>query len=201
MFFCFVQKFVSDNTRVRIFIFFPEFNIRLYDKNSESNYFFFPPPKSEYFFQQHWESEYFFQVRWLFPYWKYIENIIFDLPIKDSNQHQYSDFKPKKLFNYFKSIRKDNSGISPLKKDGILHTDTVEKTNILNQQFQSVLTHDPPHDIPDKGPSPHPIMEQIHINDKGVLNLLNNLYPHKACGPDNINGRVMKDLKDQVAPI
>ena len=41
-------------------IFFPEFNIRLYDKNSESDYFFFPPPKSEYFFQQHWESEYFF---------------------------------------------------------------------------------------------------------------------------------------------
>ena len=26
-------------------------------KNSESDYFFFPPPKSEYFFQQHWESE------------------------------------------------------------------------------------------------------------------------------------------------
>ena len=41
-------------------IFFPEFNIRLYDKYSESDYFFFPPPKSEYFFQQHWESEYFF---------------------------------------------------------------------------------------------------------------------------------------------
>ena len=40
--------------------FFPEFNIRLYDKNSESDYFFFPPPKSEYFFQQHWKSEYFF---------------------------------------------------------------------------------------------------------------------------------------------
>ena len=37
-----------------------EFIIRLYDKNSESDYFFFPPPKSEYFFQQHWESEYFF---------------------------------------------------------------------------------------------------------------------------------------------
>jgi hypothetical protein len=29
--------------------FFPEFNIRLYDKNSESYYFFFPLPKSEYF--------------------------------------------------------------------------------------------------------------------------------------------------------
>jgi hypothetical protein len=67
MVFRFVQKFFSDNTKVRIFVFvaqstkfFPEFNIRLYDKNSESDYSFFPPPKSEYFFQQHWESEYFF---------------------------------------------------------------------------------------------------------------------------------------------
>jgi hypothetical protein len=47
-----------------------------YDKNSESDYFFFPPPKSEYFFQQHWESEYFFleknhtpslEVKWSVP--------------------------------------------------------------------------------------------------------------------------------------
>ena len=43
--------------------FLPEFNIRLYDKNSESDYYFFPPPKSEYFFQQHWESEYFFRKK------------------------------------------------------------------------------------------------------------------------------------------
>jgi hypothetical protein len=39
--------------------FWPDCNIRLYDKNSESD-FFSPPPKSEYYFQQHWESEYFF---------------------------------------------------------------------------------------------------------------------------------------------
>jgi hypothetical protein len=29
----------------------PEFNISLYEKNSESDYFVFLPPKSEYFFQ------------------------------------------------------------------------------------------------------------------------------------------------------
>jgi hypothetical protein len=49
------KKIVTQSTN-----FFPQFNIRLIDKNSESDYFFFPPPKSEYFFQQHWESEYFF---------------------------------------------------------------------------------------------------------------------------------------------
>ena len=40
--------------------FFPQFSIRLYDKNSESDYSFFSPPKSEYFIQQHWKSEWFF---------------------------------------------------------------------------------------------------------------------------------------------
>ena len=71
MVFCFVQKIFCDNTRVRILIFlsrkarnlFPESNIRLYVKNSESDYFFLPPPQSEYFFQQHWESEYFFRKK------------------------------------------------------------------------------------------------------------------------------------------
>jgi hypothetical protein len=54
------KRFGEEGPSVRARFFFPEFNIRLYDKNSESDYFFFPPPKSEYFFQQHWESEYFF---------------------------------------------------------------------------------------------------------------------------------------------
>ena len=82
--FLFFSKFFLRTTQeVRIFIFVAartrnfstEFNIRLYDKNSESDFFFFPPPKSEYFFQQHWESEYFLekkhnppvQVKWSFP--------------------------------------------------------------------------------------------------------------------------------------
>jgi hypothetical protein len=39
-FFVSFRNVFSDNTRARIFIFFTEFNIRLYDKNSESHYFF-----------------------------------------------------------------------------------------------------------------------------------------------------------------
>ena len=40
--------------------FSPEFNIRLYDKNYESDYYFFPPPKSKYFFSNIGYQEYFF---------------------------------------------------------------------------------------------------------------------------------------------
>ena len=43
--------------KILAYLFFSRINIRLYDKNSELDSFYFPPPKSEYFFQQHWESE------------------------------------------------------------------------------------------------------------------------------------------------
>ena len=71
MVFCFVQNFFFWTTQELEYlfflsrkarIFFPEFNIWLYDKNFKQ-IIFFPPPKSEYFFQQHWESEYFFRKK------------------------------------------------------------------------------------------------------------------------------------------
>ena len=62
------ENFFSDNTKLEYLFFlsrkarnfFQEFNIKLYDKISVSD-FFFSAPKSKYFFQQHWESEYFFR--------------------------------------------------------------------------------------------------------------------------------------------
>ena len=72
MVFCFDQNFFFRTTRELEYLIFlsrkaqifsPEFDIRLYNKNSESDFYFFPPPKSEYFFQQHWESEYFLRKK------------------------------------------------------------------------------------------------------------------------------------------
>ena len=57
-------------------MFFPEFNIRLYVKNSESDYFIFPPPKSDFFFSNIGNPNIFLekthnpsplQVKWSFP--------------------------------------------------------------------------------------------------------------------------------------
>jgi hypothetical protein len=79
MVFCFVQKFFSDNTRVRIFIFFCGAEPEIFFQNLLLGYMtktlnqiiiFFPPPKSEYFFQQHWESEYIFRKKTITPPFK-----------------------------------------------------------------------------------------------------------------------------------
>ena len=125
-------------------------------------------------------------------YHDYIEKIICDLPIGGPDQHIPSNVKPKNI----KSIRIDNSGVAPLKRDGILVTDTVDKADILNNQFQSVYTNETDTDIPDKGHSPHTKMPQINISSAGVSKRLSNINPHKACGPDNIHGRVLKELNE-----
>ena len=51
VFFRFAQKFFFGQHESQNIIFFPQFNIRLYDKNSESD-FFFPSTKIRIFFQK-----------------------------------------------------------------------------------------------------------------------------------------------------
>jgi hypothetical protein len=70
--------------------------------------------------------------------------------------------KHKKLFQYIKSIRTDNSGIPAPSKGGDLIADTVEKANMLNEQFQSVFTSKSNDPIPDKGTNKHTTTN--HIN-------------------------------------
>ena len=86
MVFCFVQNFFfgqDKSSNIYFFlsrkarIFFPEFNIRLYDKNSESHYFFFLHQNQNIFFSNIGNRNIFLeknhnppplQVKWSFPY-------------------------------------------------------------------------------------------------------------------------------------
>ena len=59
----------------------------------------------------------------------------------------------KQFWRYVKSLRRDNSGISPLKQDGKLHNDSNDKAEILNNQFKSVFTQPSASEIPEpQGP-------------------------------------------------
>ena len=44
-------------------------------------------------------------------------------------------------------------------------------------------------------------MNDIGIHVNGVENLLKNINPHKAKGPDEIHGRVLKECRTNIAPI
>ncbi|XP_021359177.1 uncharacterized protein LOC110454126 [Mizuhopecten yessoensis] len=114
-------------------------------------------------------------------YLSYKEKAIKDLPIDEpSTPSPSKKFNSKKLFPYIKTTRKENTDITTLRKDGQLKTDTTCKANILNEQFESAFGTEQDCPIPDKGPSPHPLMPEIHITEQGIYRLLNNINPHKA---------------------
>ena len=58
-----------------------------------------------------------------------------------------------------------------------------------------------PDEIPNEGPSPHLVMENIDVTTSGITSLLKNLDVHKASGPDDISARFLKETAEVVAPV
>ena len=109
--------------------------------------------------------------------------------------------KAKKFWSFVKSLKNDASGINTLIENGILKTDTLDKANICNRQFQSAFTRESNDEIPSKGTSPFTAMGEITVDPKGVIKLLNNLNIHKAPGPDGLSARVLKECSSEIAPV
>ena len=68
-------------------------------------------------------------------------------------------------------------------------------------QFQKSFTPDNADPIPDKGQSPHRLMQNINITETGINKLLNNLKPHKAAVQDKIPSRILKECSELISPI
>ena len=115
----------------------------------------------------------------------FMNNIFTDLKTPTSE----SKTKAKKFWSFVNSLKKDAFGINSLRENGILKTDTLDKANICNRQFESAFTREPDTEIPSKGTSPFTPMGEITVDPKGVLKLLNNLNIHKASGPDGLSTR------------
>ena len=64
----------------------------------------------------------------------YINDLI--SPHKEDGKYQGQ----KRFWSYIKSLKQDYSGVSSLKHNGKLVTDSIGKAEVLNTQFQSVFT-------------------------------------------------------------
>ena len=121
-------------------------------------------------------------------YQKYINKIIEE----DSNNS---------LWRLIKSKRSDPTGTAPLKHNGLSHSDSKMKADILNHQFCDAFTREDVSTIPNMDDSPYPDMPAIQVNTNGVHKLLSNLNPTKAAGPDDIPCRLLKELASELAPV
>ena len=106
----------------------------------------------------------------------------------------------KRFWSFIKSKKCDNSGVAPLKRDGVAHSDSQVKANILNDQFSSVFTEEDTSTIPSLGHSTHPDLARISVSEEGVQKLLGGLKIHFAAGPDEIPARLLKEYASELAP-
>ena len=70
----------------------------------------------------------------------------------------------KKFWSFIKSLKKDAFGITSLRENGILKTDSKEKANICHRQFQSAFTREDDSDPTSKGASPVSSMGDITVD-------------------------------------
>ena len=126
----------------------------------------------------------------------YINNILLD---------SLASFDTKPFWRFVKTQRQENCGVAPLKSktSGSLLADSKSKAETLNSQFTSVFTDDdkdPYANTTIEGPSIPPIDDIIFVND-GVVKLLKTLNTKKACGPDLISCKILKELADELGPV
>ena len=118
-------------------------------------------------------------------YYQYINSMI-----GESNQNGGN---LKKFWSFIKSKKNDNSGVAPLKKNGIVHSDSQTKADILNTQFSTVFMKG--------GKINCDTLPDITVCETGVRKLLEAVKPHKATGPDAIPARLLKDYAAEIAPV
>ena len=122
--------------------------------------------------------------------WSFFKNTLFkSLEQKNS----------KPIWRYLKSKRQDGNGVSPLKENGQLHSDSKRKAEILNNQFCAVFTSEDTPNIP-KLPGPNTEMPKFEIAVQGVTKLLEGLNGGKASGSDELLNWILNNAVNKISP-
>ena len=107
---------------------------------------------------------------------------------------------PKRFWSFVKASTLLRYTPNILRNDRKVVTNVYERANLLNTWFSSVfilpLNNLPPNVQHYNGQS----LANIHLKDCEVAQALENLDPNKACGPDNISGRILKETARELAP-
>ena len=121
--------------------------------------------------------------------------------VNNQIQSGFEEGSSKPFWQYIKSRRSDNVGVSPLKDHGQLVSDSRGKARILLEQFKSVFTIESGNPPDGKDLKEYPPAGTLQIVESGVLKLLKRINASKSNGPDNIPNRVLKECAESIAPI
>ena len=101
----------------------------------------------------------------------------------------------KPFWKYVKSQKQETFGISALKSNGNVITDS------LNSQFKSVFTPQSGNTFPQLPGTQFPKIKPLHISENGVFMLLDRIDVSKSSGPDKLPGRLLQSLAKEITPV
>ena len=110
------------------------------------------------------------------------------------------DFKnnPKRFWSFLRCVGGSKSQLSPLLDNNRVVSDDVERAELLNRTFTSKFSN-PEVDFYPKAPSTDlPHLTRFEISETQVIAAIDQLKNHKACGPDSISARVIKECANQL---
>ena len=106
----------------------------------------------------------------------------------------------ERILEISEAVKKDNTGITVLKKDGRNATSPQQKAEMLNAQFSSVFTEEDTENLPQLNKQ-YPSLSTLSVSAIGVEKLLLNLNASKAAGPDKLSGKLLKATAHEIAPV
>ena len=108
---------------------------------------------------------------------------------------------PKQFWNYVKAKNKSNNNFPAMSHEDIENiTEDAKKADLFNSYFASVFTNENDIDIPSlQDRSEGKSLESVTITTEIIEKKLGNLNISKAAGPDNIHGKILKELKSQMS--
>ena len=109
------------------------------------------------------------------------------------------DTKP--FWKYVRSQKQEHFGVTAIRSNGSLYTDSSSKSKILNKQFKSVFTSPSLDETPKLPGQPFPPMKDLRITERGIYKLTDGINTSKSSGPDGIPGKLLQSLAKELAPV
>ena len=100
-----------------------------------------------------------------------------------------------------KSLKQESFGISALKSNGNVITDSLSKAEMLNSQFKSVFTPQSGNTFPQLPGTQFHKIKPLHISENGIFMLLDRIYVSKSSGPDKLLGKLLQSLAKEITPV
>ena len=112
-----------------------------------------------------------------------------------------ADFKsnPKRFWSFLKCVKGAKSQLSVLLDGDRTVSGDVDRANLLNVTFASKFTDPVVQDYPTTPAYDLDPLNDFVITEQSVRSALLALQGHKACGPDNISARIIKECSEQLS--